>query len=146
MAGAFNLENEVFKSFLACGAAVVIKMQCMGPITSFQRAKHKAWTNPEDARARGKEPKYSEDVERVRRCHLNDLENIPAFLALGAMYVATNPSPTAAIWHFRVFLVSRILHTFFYLKGKQPGRAICYIVGALVNVSMAIHTLCTVFS
>ncbi|GBP78287.1 Microsomal glutathione S-transferase 1 [Eumeta japonica] len=33
------------------------------------------------------------DVERVRRAHLNDLENIPAFWVLGALYASTAPRP-----------------------------------------------------
>ena len=37
------------------------------------------------------------------RNHLNDMENIPVFLFLGLLYVATNPTPSVALWHFRIF-------------------------------------------
>ena len=39
---------------------------------------------------------------QVRKAHLNDLENILPFLLLSVLYVATNPNPTVALWHFRV--------------------------------------------
>ena len=36
------------------------------------------------------------DVERVRRAHQNDLENIPIFLILALFYVTTDPDPDMA--------------------------------------------------
>ena len=43
-----------------------------------------AYENPEDIRGRENvEMEKDEDVERVRRAHLNDLKNIPAFLLAG---------------------------------------------------------------
>ena len=54
------------------------------------------------------------DVERVRRNHLNDIENVVPFVLIGLAYVACNPSAGAALWHFRIFFFSRILHTFSY--------------------------------
>ncbi|XP_077987080.1 microsomal glutathione S-transferase 1-like [Glandiceps talaboti] len=142
---AFALENDAFKSYLACGTITVLKMLLVGPMTSYQRRKNMAWVNPEDARARGKEPKANDDVERVKRCHLNDLENIPAFLALGAMYLATDPSTTTAIWHFRIFAIARILHTISYMNEKRRARGLCYVVNTIVNVSMAVQILSAVF-
>jgi len=81
-------------------------------------------------------------VERVRRNHLNDLENIPAFLFLALLYVATQPSPWAALLHFRLFAGSRILHTLVYqLAVPQPARALCFAAGVGVCVSMAVQIL-----
>ncbi|XP_070532497.1 microsomal glutathione S-transferase 1-like isoform X1 [Ptychodera flava] len=163
MADAFSLENEVFRSFLACGSTVIIKMLCLAPMTSFQRIKYKAFANPEDIRRLG--PAYavrlSDKVERVKsylsdmislyvpcrnlRCHLNDVENIPAFLALGAMYLATKPSPIVAMWHFRIFAISRVCHTIIYMIGVQPYRAISFLFGLGVNISMATQILLATF-
>ena len=53
-------------------------------------------------------------MERVRRNHLNDIENIVPFVLIGFGYVACNPSPDLALWHFRLFFFSRVLHTFAY--------------------------------
>ena len=54
------------------------------------------------------------DVERVRRNHLNDIENIVPFVLVGLLYVGTNPDRDTALWHFRIFFVSRVLHTLTY--------------------------------
>lgn len=70
----------------------------------------KAFENPEDVTPTG-ELKKSEDVERVRRAHLNDLENIPAFLIAALMYVMTEPQPDVALWLIRIAVIARILHT-----------------------------------
>ena len=66
--------------------------------------------NPEDARE-GMEIKKDDDVERVRRAHLNDLENIPPFLIGALMYVMSEPDVTVALWLIRVAVSARIIHT-----------------------------------
>jgi glutathione S-transferase len=53
-------------------------------------------------------------VERIRRNHLNDIENIVPFVLVGFFYVATDPDRRTALWHFRVFFISRLLHTLTY--------------------------------
>ena len=71
-----------------------------------------AYENPEDIRGRENvEIKKDEDVERVRRAHLNDLENIPAFLLAGFFYVLTEPNVDLALWLFRIAVLARIGHT-----------------------------------
>jgi glutathione S-transferase len=55
--------------------------------------------------------KKDENVERVRRAHLNDLENIPAFLIAGFFYVCSEPNVTLALWLIRVAVLARIGHT-----------------------------------
>merc|ERR1712096_84571 len=47
----------------------------------------------------------NDDVERVRRCHLNDIENIIPFLLLGIMFVGVNPNVETAIIHLRCFFI-----------------------------------------
>ncbi len=78
------------------------------------------------------------------RNHLNDLENIPVYLIIGLLYVLTGPSPGAALWHFRLFTGSRIVHTISYQLGLQPWRALSFMVGLGVIVSMAIQILTSV--
>ena len=76
------------------------------------------------------------------RCHRNDLENIVPFLALGLLYAfASGASLTTVVWHYRVFVISRVLHTVFYLAAMQPGRGFCYMLGAIVNISMGVQLL-----
>jgi glutathione S-transferase len=56
--------------------------------------------------------------------HLNDLENILPFLALGFLYVGTGPSLNWARTLFRVFTGARFVHTLVYAVYvvPQPGR------------------------
>ena len=77
-----------------------------------------------------------------RRNHLNDLENIPVFLILGLLYVLTGPTYFAAVLHFRVFTASRILHTVAYQMAlPQPSRAVCFVAGLAVCLSMAVQIM-----
>lgn len=55
--------------------------------------------------------KKDENVERVRRAHLNDLENIPAFLIAALMYVMSEPQPDVALWLIRIAVIARFGHT-----------------------------------
>ena len=40
-------------------------------------------------------------MERVRRAHLNDMENILPFLILGFLYMFTNPAYATALLCYR---------------------------------------------
>lgn len=73
---------------------------------------NQAYENPEDIRNRENvEIKKDENVERVRRAHLNDLENIPAFLIAGFFFVCSEPNVDLALWLFRIAVLARIAHT-----------------------------------
>merc|ERR1712018_666041 len=54
-------------------------------------------------------------VERVRRAHLNDMENILPFFCLGILYIFTNPALSTAVLVFRIFAACRITHSIVYL-------------------------------
>lgn len=81
------------------------------------------FSNPEDTKlSSSKDAKVTftdPDVERIRRNHLNDMENILPFVIIGLFYVGINPSPTQALWHFRIFFFSRIFHTIAYQVIKE---------------------------
>jgi len=70
----------------------------------------------------------------VRRAHLNDLENIPVFLAIGFLFLFTEPSAFEAKVYFFTFLGARLVHTVSYLNGLQPWRAISWGVGFLATI------------
>ena len=76
------------------------------------------------------------------RNHLNDLENIVPFLVLGFLYACTGPSLSVLLWHYRIFVVSRFVHTLVYqLTLTQPTRSIAFGVGVVANVSMAVQII-----
>jgi len=124
-------------------------MMGMGALTTFKRLSKDIYANPEDlSLARNKSAVVTlndPDVERVRRNHLNDIENIVPFVLVGLIYVGTNPDRDVALWHFRVFFISRVLHTLTYqLALPQPSRTLCCVVGYLATLSMAARILLTV--
>lgn len=83
------------------------------------------------------------DVERVRRAHLNDLENVvPWFLATW-IWLGTGPSTWLAGLLIRAFVASRILHTVVYavVPLPQPSRAIAFFVGFAITGYMAVSTI-----
>ena len=85
---------------------------------------------------------FDDEVERSRRCHLNDLENIYPFVLVGLLYVATDPSLAAAKFHFYAFVISRFAHTFVYLSQiRQPARSVCFVTGFAVTISMILQIL-----
>ncbi|XP_071987976.1 microsomal glutathione S-transferase 1 [Engystomops pustulosus] len=141
-------DNEVFRAFATYAALVLVKMMLMSLMTAFFRITRKVFANPEDAAVHSKGgdlKKYlrtDQDVERVRRCHLNDLENIVPFVGVGLLYALSNPDLSTALLHFRVFAASRVLHTISYLVPlPQPSRALTFFVGFLATLSMAFSTV-----
>jgi uncharacterized MAPEG superfamily protein len=81
-------------------------------------------------------------VERSRRIHRNDLENILPFLACGLLYVATGPSVVLANIMFFVFVGVRLAHTAAYITGQRHElRATFFSVGSIVVMVMAVQVL-----
>jgi glutathione S-transferase len=81
------------------------------------------------------------DVQRVKRAHMNQLENILPFLVIGALYAATGPSRIGAYGYYGTFVGARILHTFGYLTRRPFIRLWSYITGTLVTLAMSVHVI-----
>ncbi|XP_010186206.1 PREDICTED: microsomal glutathione S-transferase 1 isoform X1 [Mesitornis unicolor] len=147
------IDNEVFQAYATYATIVLLKMMLMSLITAYFRITRKAFANPEDTASFGKgesAKKYlrsDPDVERVRRGHLNDLENIIPFFGIGLLYALSGPELSTALLHFRIFAGARIIHTFAYLiPFPQPGRGLSWAIGYAVTISMAYKVLKTVLS
>merc|ERR1712002_824479 len=145
------IQDEVFMAFTTYAAIVILKMMLMAPITAYYRFTRGAFANEEDVAMKSAEEKKKQlrthpDVERVRRCHQNDLENIVPFVVVGLLYALTGPELSTALLHFRLFAGSRIVHTVTYVGAlPQPSRALSWMLGMLVTLSMAYRLLSTVF-
>ncbi|XP_071499888.1 microsomal glutathione S-transferase 1-like [Diadema antillarum] len=142
------METKELAYFVTYAAIVLLKMVVMSPITGYNRMTRNVFANAEDAAAHMKVPDKKVTlndpvVERVRRCHLNDLENIVPFFGLGLLYALFSGASTSTLlWHYRIFTVSRLLHTIVYLNAiRQPARALCFFTGFAVNVSMGVQIL-----
>lgn len=147
MGDLYSLENPVFKAFIFYGAAVIIKMFMVVFMTIFTRISKGIFSTPEDIDPKqakdGAKPVFDDErVERKRRNHLNDMENIFPFFLLGLAYIACNPALETALWHFRIFFFSRCFHMIAYqLPLPQPSRALGFMVGFWVNISMAVQII-----
>ncbi|XP_050545143.1 microsomal glutathione S-transferase 1-like isoform X2 [Daktulosphaira vitifoliae] len=117
----------------------------MALLTARQRMIKKIFSNPEDINTlKNSKVKYDDvDIERVRRAHLNDLENIPFFVIACFGYLLTNPSIFLATNLIRLFVASRIFHTICYavIVLPQPSRAIAFSMGFGVTIYMAVQTI-----
>jgi len=139
----------VFLAFCTYATIVLLKMMMMSFLTAFFRFSRGAFANPEDVadkpdEERKKLLKTDQDVERVRRCHQNDLENIIPFVVIGLLYSLTGPDLSTALIHFRVFAAARICHTVAYVCPlPQPSRALAWFTGMVVTISMAYRVLTT---
>ncbi|XP_071499878.1 microsomal glutathione S-transferase 1-like [Diadema antillarum] len=146
------LASKEMSYFVTYSSIVLLKMVDMSPITSFFRLRRGVFSNPEDLPlATVKDNKVVTNdsvVERVRRCHLNDLENIVPFFGLGLLYALFSGASTSTLlWHYRIFTVSRLLHTVVYLYAvPQPARFLCFLAGFGVNVSMGVQILMNNFN
>lgn len=78
-------------------------------------------------------------IERVRRAHRNDLENILPYLIVGFLFVLSEPIPKIAVNCYRMVTFARFLYTFVYVcypLGKI--RTICWLVTLGITAFMAI--------
>ncbi|XP_057662321.1 microsomal glutathione S-transferase 1-like [Diorhabda carinulata] len=135
-----TIDDPVLRTYLFYSSILALKMLAMSPFTGIKRILYKVFVNPEDGKSFDAEPKTDERVERIRRAHLNDLENIPVFFICGLIYTLTNPSPIAAKALFITYTIARFGHTFVYTiyPLPQPSRVICFFTGLSITAYMAI--------
>ena len=139
-------ENPVFAFYAIAAAVMIVKMMSQGWITVFRMARvNGGFRNPEDARKSFANPNPSpeqllpnEYVERSRRMHANDVENIPLFLIAGLLYVCTSPSLGLSIGLFSTYVVSRLAHFLVVLTHRShEARALFWTIGSVVVYIMA---------
>jgi len=137
------LNNPAVRLFGITYMILVLKMVAVGWATSVYRIRDKTFATPEDYALQGLVPTsvVNEDVERARRAHRNDLENILPYFGVGLLYALTNPSPAAAKTYFLGYTVARVLHSVFYLLSLQPWRTVAFAVGQILMVLMLLRTL-----
>ncbi|WP_028693927.1 MAPEG family protein [Pseudomonas cremoricolorata] len=125
--------NSALSVYASCAVVLFLKMFALSCYQGFYRLRHKAFINVEDAAIFRRAPRAQElaPVIRAGRAWANDLENIPAFFALGGLAVALNVPAMLTVWLSLVFTLARVLHTVAYLSGVQPWRTLCYGAGVL---------------
>ena len=147
-----TFDNPVFGYYAVAAALMIMKMMSQGWITVFRMIKvNGGYRYQEDARRSPANPHPSpeqllpnEYVERSRRMHGNDVENIPLFLVAGLLYVCTAPRGIVALIVFAVYVLSRFAHFYVVLTARSHElRALLWTVGSVAIYLMAAIVLWT---
>ncbi|XP_062619122.1 microsomal glutathione S-transferase 1-like [Saccostrea cucullata] len=139
-----GFDNPVFAQFAFYSIVLILKTLGLALLIIRSRIKRKVFAFPEDCSQIivGKHhlKPTSDDayIKRLRRCHLNNLENIFPFVTVGILYVLTEPEATTAALYFRIFLLSRVVYDIAFLRAlPQPSRTFSYLTGVIVICMMA---------
>lgn len=148
-----TLDNPVFVTFVIAAALMVLKLMGQGWMTVYRMMKTRSgWASPEDLRQGLLNPvpddsqlALNDYVDRSRRMHRNDLENIPAFWVAGLLFVLTDPALWLAQGLLYGFVLARLLHFMAYAtQQSHEMRATFYTMGSLIVIYMAGHVLWSV--
>jgi glutathione S-transferase len=141
-----TFDNPVFRWYAFAAAIMIVKMMSQGWITVFRMIKVKGgYRYPEDANKGPTNPSPRPDqlapneyVQRSRRMHENDTENVPLFLVAGLLYVCTAPGAMIAAGLFSVYVLSRLAHFYVVLTARSHElRATCWTIGSIIIYFMA---------
>ena len=145
-----SLHNPLFATYMIAATLMILKAVGMSWLTVVRMMQVKGgFRSPEDLRKTAMNPApdatqldRNERVERIRRIHLNDLENLPFFLAAGFLFVLTEPSLLLAQTLLYGYVVSRLLHFAAYLSAQTHDlRATLWTIGSLILIFMTCWTL-----
>jgi uncharacterized MAPEG superfamily protein len=136
------LTSPTMHLFAVCAAILVLKMALTGNATGFLRVAKGVYISPEDYAVFGTQPAEADpQIERQRRAHQNDLENILPFLVVGFLYAWSGVSYRLAWWLFVPFTASRVAHTLLYAAGLRPWRTIIFEIGNVTLIATAVLLL-----
>lgn len=147
---ALSMQNPVFVTYMIAAAIMILKVMGQGWMTVYRMLKTGGgWATPEDVRPglinRDPNPgqlELNDYVDRSRRMHRNDLENIPAFLACGLLFVVAGPSQLLASVLMYGFVAARLAHTLAYATlQSHEVRATLYTIGSVAVIAMALYVL-----
>ncbi len=145
-----SLDNPVFQTYILAASIMILKLMLQPWMTVVRMMKvHAGFRSPEDSKKSPLNPspvagqtEINEYVDRSRRINLNDLENIPGFLAAGFLFVLIDPPLVLAqilIWGF---VAMRAAHFIAYLTAQlHDVRATFWTFSSLSVITMAAYTL-----
>lgn len=145
-----SLQDPLFATYAIAATLMILKAVSMSWLTVVRMMTARAgFRAPEDLRKTPLNPhpnpqqlEPNEGVERIRRIHLNDLENLPFFLVAGFLYVLTQPSLLMAQALLYGYVASRALHFLAYLTARtHDTRATLWTIGSLILIFMTVRTL-----
>ena len=145
-----SLSDPVFATYAIAACLMILKTIGMAWATVWRMSQVKGgYRSPEDARRTLLNPDPrpgqvgpDDRVDRFRRIHQNDLENVPFFLATGFLFVLTAPPLLAAQVLFYGYVLSRFLHLWAYATARtHDTRAAFWTIGVLMIMGMALWVL-----
>jgi glutathione S-transferase len=146
----YTLQNPVFVAYMVAAAIMILKLMGQAWVTVYRMVTSQAGLlnqedllpGPANPNPHPKQLELNEYVDRSRRINLNDLENIPAFLAAGLIFVAVNPPLLLTYILMATFVVARFAHTAAYWTAQRHEvRATLFSIGSLVVIVMAVYVL-----
>lgn len=146
----FTLQNPVFQTYVIAAALMCLKALAQGWMTVQRMIAAKGgFLNEEDTRRTFSNPEphpgqldRNEHVERSRRMHGNDTENIPVFLGAGLIFTAAAPPLLLAQCLMYGFVAARLAHFWAYLtQQNHEVRAAFFSIGSLITIFMAGYAL-----
>jgi microsomal prostaglandin-E synthase 1 len=143
------LELPGFKPLALFSSLLALKMFAVAVVTANRRRLAKVVLNTEDVPINPgshAEPQEAPETLRAKRAHLNDVENIPAFLAIATIYTLAGASANGAWAYFGVYFAARLIHTFCYLNGVQPWRSASFFLGQFALIGMIVGLLMKAFA
>lgn len=140
------VDSPGFATYALCTCILAIKLVLSSVYTGVQRQRSQSYANSEDATVFGQDGARAGDVDAPAVAHAlriqrNDAENLPAFFAVGLVYVLSGASATGAAIYMWTFTIARIVHTIAYANHLQPWRALAFVLGALCVTGMSVSTI-----
>ena len=133
------LHTPAFEFYAVASLTLVGLFYFLAFRTGGVRTRAKAVVNPEDVRvyagASVVEIEHP-DVQRVKRAHMNLLENSVPFFVVGFLFAITEPGLLVASVLYGLFVSARVLHAVVYLNGRQPVRSAAWFLGVVPVVIM----------
>ncbi len=145
-----SLQDPLFATYVITATLMILKAVGMSWLTVIRMmTENGGFRSPEDLRKTPlnrdpnlKQLEPNERVERIRRIHLNDLENLPFFLVAGFLYILTEPSLLLAQGLLYGYAVSRFLHFAAYISAQtHDTRAALWTIGSVILIFMTGRTL-----
>ncbi|WEK28076.1 MAG: MAPEG family protein [Candidatus Pseudomonas phytovorans] len=125
--------SSALQVYALCVVVLFLKMLLISCYQGCYRLRLLAFTNPEDAAVFNRAAQAVErpQVLRAAKAWTNDLENIPAFFALGGLAIALEAAVQPTQLLSVAFTLARVLHTLAYLRCMQPWRTVFYGIGVI---------------
>jgi glutathione S-transferase len=145
-----SLQDPLLRTWAIATAIMVLKTLSMAWLTVLRMTQEKGgYRSPEDLHKTALNPNPNpgqlapnDRVDRMRRIHQNDLENVPFFIAAGFTFILTAPPLWLAQVLLYGYVLSRLGHFWAYATARtHDTRATFWTIGVLIVMGMAVWTI-----